>query len=467
MQPDANRAGLGRAASFSGAATARIKRWLRITRRPPSSRRGGGNHLRRRRPGSRPYPQAFWARQCTFAILFVAATPLREFGPWAALWAAPSILAASILIAWGAESAQFFVAQGFALAILAWMQTLPEFAVEAVLAWHQQRSLLVANLTGALRLLIGVGWPMIYAIAAGVHRRRAGTALRTIRLDEHHSVEVAGLTLPLIYVLVIWWKGTLNLWDAAVLVILYAAYMMVLTKLPPESHEGIDDLEGVPRAIVRAPKHWRLIAIGGCFLVGGLLMRFTAEPFLGSLIGVAATVGLPSFLIIQWLAPVVSEFPELASASYFARQAGEAPVALMNIASSNINQWTLLVAMLPMVLSLGAGAPSPIEFDAEQQLELLLTLGQSLVALVFLFAMELRWWQAMGLFAAFLLQFVFSVFSGSSGIIGYLGTHIKWWIIILYLGYTAGAILFAVVQWRRPPAVRALVATWRAHLQSD
>jgi cation:H+ antiporter len=406
------------------------------------------------------------ARQGAFAILFVAATPLREFGPWAALWTAPCILAASILIAWGAESAQFFVAQGFALAILAWMQTLPEFAVEAVLAWHQQRSLLLANLTGALRLLIGVGWPMIYAIAAGLHRRRAGTALGTIRLDEHHSVEVAGLTLPLIYALVIWWKGTLTLWDAAVLIILYAAYMAVLTKLPPESHEGIDDLEAVPRAIVCAPKHWRLIAIGGCFLVGGVLMRFTAEPFLGSLIAVAATLGLPSFVIIQWLAPVVSEFPELASTSYFARQSGEAPVALMNIASSNINQWTLLVAMLPMVLSLGAGVPSAIAFDAEQQLELLLTIGQSLVALVFLFAMELRWWQALGLFAAFVLQFAFSVFSGSSGAIGYLGTHIKGWIVIVYFGYTAGATLFAVFRWRQPPAVRALVATWRAHVQS-
>ena len=57
-----------------------------------------------------------------------------------------------MLIAWAAESAQFFIAQGFALAILAWLQTLPEFAVEAVLAWKQQVPLLLANLTGALRL---------------------------------------------------------------------------------------------------------------------------------------------------------------------------------------------------------------------------------------------------------------------------------------------------------------------------
>ena len=422
--------------------------------------------LRRRRFGLGSSGPSFLARQGAFALLFVAATPLREFGPWAAVWTTPSILLASILIAWGAESAQFFVAQGFALAILAWMQTLPEFAVEAVLAWHQQRTLLLANLTGALRLLIGIGWPLIYAIAAGVHRRREGKALGTIRLDSQHSVEVAGLTLPLLYVLFIWWKASLTLWDAVVLVILYSAYLIVLTKLPPESHEGIDDLEAVPRTIVRAPRLWRIAAIGGCFVIGGLLMRFTAEPFLGSLIALATVVGMPRFVMIQWLAPIVSEFPELASTSYFARQVGEAPVALMNIASSNINQWTLLVAMLPVVLSFGAGAPSAIAFDAEQQLELLLTIGQSLVALVFLYAMELRWWQALGLFIAFVLQFVFSALSGQAGLIGYLGIHIKWWIIVIYFGYTAGAMAWLLIRWQRPPAVRALLATWQKHVQS-
>ena len=87
-----------------------------------------------------------------------------------------------MLIAWAAESAQFFIAQGFALAILAWLQTLPEFAVEFVFAWRQQVPLLLANLTGALRLLTGLGWPMIYAVAAFFYRRRYGKPMREIRL---------------------------------------------------------------------------------------------------------------------------------------------------------------------------------------------------------------------------------------------------------------------------------------------
>src|SRR5271156_5652858 len=133
-----------------------------------------------------------------FAFLFFA-VPLRETGPSTIFWAAPAILASAVMIAWAAESAQYFIAQGLALAILAWMQTLPEFAVEAVLAWKQQTPFLLANLTGALRLLTGLAWPMIYVTAAVVHRRRTGQPLRMIELSAHQSVEVIGLLIPLLY----------------------------------------------------------------------------------------------------------------------------------------------------------------------------------------------------------------------------------------------------------------------------
>ena len=98
------------------------------------------------------------------------------------LWTFPSILLSAVVIAWGAEAAQFLISQGLALAILAWLQTLPEFAVEAVIAWQAGQTasdpavlpavrlhataLMTANLTGSLRLLVGLGWPMIYVTAA-------------------------------------------------------------------------------------------------------------------------------------------------------------------------------------------------------------------------------------------------------------------------------------------------------------
>src|SRR5579872_1818027 len=128
-----------------------------------------------------------------FALVLLSTVAIPEASPTSVLWTAPSILAAAMLIAWAAESAQFFIAQGFALAILAWLQTLPEFAVEAVLAWKQQVDLLMANLTGALRLLTGLGWPMIYCTAAIANRMRGQPPLRRIRLQPEHAIEVVGL----------------------------------------------------------------------------------------------------------------------------------------------------------------------------------------------------------------------------------------------------------------------------------
>jgi cation:H+ antiporter len=388
-----------------------------------------------------------------FALLFLA-VPLSQTGPWSALWTTPCILAASLLITWGAEAAQFFVAQGFALAMLAWMQTLPEFAVEAILAWKQQTGLLLANLTGALRLLTGLAWPLIYLTASVVHRRRTGTPLRKIKLDAHHSVEVICLFFPLLYACFIWWKGSLHFWDAIPLLAMYGVYLALLLKLPPEEQEGIDDLELVPRTIVKAPKGWRIAGILGCFFVGGVLIYLTAEPFLGSLVSLAAAIGLPSFLVIQWLAPVISEFPELLSTFYFARQEKNAGVALMNIASSNINQWTLLVAMLPVVYSLSLGAPSGFAFDSDQKTELLLTIGQSFVSMLFLLNMYFSFWEAIAMFVLFAVQFVLPAFFGDE-----VRQYITW---VFFAWTAAGLLLFAI---RRPKinAVTSFLHTWQEH----
>src|SRR6058998_944420 len=95
-----------------------------------------------------------------------------------ALWTFPGMLLSAFLVAWGAEAAQFLISQGLALALLAWLQTSPEFAVEAVIAWEAGKDparahLAIANLTGAIRLLIGLGWPLIYCVFALSGRKAA------------------------------------------------------------------------------------------------------------------------------------------------------------------------------------------------------------------------------------------------------------------------------------------------------
>jgi cation:H+ antiporter len=398
-------------------------------------------------------------------IALFAAIPIMEVGPGAALWAGSAILIAAMLIAWAAESAQFFVAQGFALAILAWLQTLPEFAVEAVLAWKQQVPLLMANLTGSLRLLTGLGWPMIYFTAAVCYRVRTKKRLRKISLHADHSVEVVGLAVPLVYAAFIWWKGSLGLIDAGALIAIYVAYLVVLGKMPPEEAEGIEDLELIPRTIVKAPRPVRIFIIGALFAVGGLLIYFMAEPFLGSLLAVSAALGVPSFVFVQWVAPFVSEFPEKVSAFYWARTVNKAPMALMNMVSSNINQWTLLAAMLPIVYSMSRGTPSAIVFDDQQKLELLMTLGQSLVAMLFLINMELDWWEAGALFGLWGLQFAFSPVPPGPDFWGFIASHIHRWVTAAYFVWFGAGIVSCLLGRRKLLAFTQFAEMWRMHVR--
>jgi cation:H+ antiporter len=387
----------------------------------------------------------------SFFLLLLLVVPLAEVPPSTLLWAGPAILIAAIAIAWAAESAQFFIAQGFALAILAWLQTLPEFAVEAVLAWHQQVQFLLANLTGALRLLTGFGWPVIYFTAAMVRRRRGGPPLKVIQLEEHHAVEVLGLAAPLLYVGVIAWKASLTIYDGAVLILLYSAYLLILSRMPPEDPETIEDLEAIPRRIVTAPRMPRIAIITGLFLFGGMLIYVAAEPFLASLLALSAAVGIPAFVFIQWVAPVVSEFPEMASTFYWARSVDRAPMALMNMVSSNINQWTLLTAMLPIVLSISAGTPTPILFDEEQRTELLLTLGQAVVGMIFLMNMRLTWYEAAIMFVFFWIPFVHS--SWAKPVAG------------LYFGWAGVEMVRMLVGHRQVLAPGHFLRIWKEHIR--
>jgi cation:H+ antiporter len=388
------------------------------------------------------------------ALLLLTATGIPERGPGSLLWTAPAILVSAMLIAWAAESAQYFMAQGVALAILAWLQTLPEFAVEAVFAWKQQVPLLMAGLTGALRLLTGLGWPMIYFTAAMFQRRRHDGHLREIRLAPEHSVEVVGLVVSMLYSFYICWSGTLDLIDAGVLIVIYLAYLIVLSRMPAMEAESVEEMERIPRAIVTARRPVRIAAIAGLFLVGGGLIYFCAEPFLGSLLAVSTALGIPVFVFVQWVAPFVSEFPEKVSAFYWARTVEGASTALMNMISSNINQWTLLAAMLPIVYSISRGAPSAIPLDDEQEVELLLTLAQALLGAVLLIEMRLVWWEAAGLFALWFAQFVLSPVA-----------HVHQYFTIAYFIWAAVDVALIFAGKRKAAAFGCFGAMWTRHMR--
>jgi cation:H+ antiporter len=376
------------------------------------------------------------------AFVLAGETSLQAGSPWAVLWAGPGILIASLMIAWGAEATQFFLAQGIALAVLALLQTLPEFAVEAVLAWHREVPYLFASLTGALMLLTGLGWPMIYFSAATAYRREHKQPMRLIRLEREQAVQIVSLFAGIAYQIAVWWKGSLNIFDGIVLIAIYAAYLWIMRRLPPQESETLDEISGVPKMIVRAAKPLRVAAILGLFLVGGAAVFLVADPFLAGLFGLSVLLGISKFQFIQWIAPLVSEAPEGISAFYWARDHRRASIALMNLVSSNINQWTLLAALLPVVLSMSMGHIAAIPLDATQSRDLLLTLAQSLLGAMFLLNMELAWWEALGLFVLFLVQ------------LGDIGAHVRVYVTWIYFAWCGVEALRLIAGNRKAAALR-------------
>lgn len=329
-----------------------------------------------------------------------------------AIWTFPSIILSALVIAWAAEATQFLVSQGLALAILAWLQTLPEFAVEAVIAWEagidpEKVHLVTANFTGSLRLLVGLGWPMIYFTAAFFRKKNlGGKRFLNIKLEGEHAVEVLGLLPPILYFVFIVLKGTLSLLDSAVLFLMYIGYLYILSRIPPQSQEKLEDAGRIPQWILKQKPLKRDISIAFLFIFGGVWLYLVAKPFLHSMLALATLLRVAQFVFIQWVSPFLTEFPEKVTAFNWARTVRKSPMALMNMISSNINQWTVLVAMIPIVYSISSGKISVIHFDSHQKVEIFLTIVQSALGCILLANMEFRWYEATGLLLLWFVQFV-------------------------------------------------------------
>src|SRR5207302_81077 len=83
---------------------------------------------------------------------------------------------------------------------------------------------------------------------------------------------------------------------------------------------------------------------------------------------------------------------------------GQATAGMRTLVSSKVNQWTLLIATLPLVFSFGAGRITGMPLVERQQHELWLTAAQSLFAIVLIADGTLHHWEAGALLVLFLAQ---------------------------------------------------------------
>ncbi len=316
-----------------------------------------------------------------------------------------AILAAGFLLSWSAETAEEHVSPGVILAVLALITVLPEYAVDIYLSYRAGQNpgspyvgFAAANMTGANRLLIGTAWPLIVLLFWW----RAGR--RAVPLQWHNATEVSFLALASAYSFFIVWKGRIDLFDTAVLMAIFAAYIWRLTRASKAEDDDDNDEVGPAAglALLSTPVQWTIIAVLTVFAIA--IIAAVTEPFVESLIGAGRSVGINEFLLIQWLAPLASEAPDIVIAILFAL-ALRPTAALALLISDKINQWTLLVGMIPLAFSVGAGRLAALPLDARQHEEFFLTAAQSLFAIALLLRLRLSLPSALVLLGLFASQF--------------------------------------------------------------
>src|SRR5439155_597973 len=191
-----------------------------------------------------------------------------EGGLFSKVWPFPAVIGSTVLIAWATEVAAFFISRGMALAILAFLQVSPEFAVEAVLARNAARDVrqlpfVTANFTGSNRLLVGAGLPLVFLVGRYVLTRK-GRWPGYLPMAGHHALEVMVLMTSSLYSLLWVIRGGLGLIDTILLGAMFAFYLWVLWKMPAAEESEVELLRGIPRRVMleRSRTFQRNFAIG-------------------------------------------------------------------------------------------------------------------------------------------------------------------------------------------------------------
>lgn len=330
-----------------------------------------------------------------------------------------AIVGAAFMISWAAEVIQLDVGGGLALALLALIAVLPEYAVDFVLTADAGREYAatgaadefgpraLANMTGANQLLIGFGWPLVILLGtwrvrkAGVPESLAeGTSATTIKLTRAQSVDIAYLAIASIYGMTLFLKETLGIIDAVILVGIYVAYMIRLSGATPEEPH----LVGPSAYIGALPKARRRAINYVLFVISAAVIVLVAEPFAESLIEIGAEFGISDFLLLKWLAPFASEAPELLIASLFAWRLA-ARTGIGALISSKVNQWTLLVGTLPIVFMIFAGGLDGLPLNEVQRDELWVTATQSVFAVAIIASRSISRNEALAMLGLFVIQF--------------------------------------------------------------
>lgn len=405
-------------------------------------------------------PRTLSKRLLPLIIALVLTTPAlwlsfsgQPIAPLAALLVfGGGIISAAFVLLWAGEAAQRDISGGLALAVLAVVAVLPEYAVDLYFAFisgsqPEYASYAAANMTGSNRLLLGFGWPAIVLIAwfawralkrrGGVNDLAAGIQEKpfALNLGASSRLDLGVLVIASGILLIVPLTGQIHLAVSLLLFLLFSWYLYRVGKGEVTQPE----LKGTAALIGEQSRLWRRVIVVALFVFSATVILVSAEPFAENLVTTGRELGIDDFLLVQWLAPLASESPEFIMAFILAFS-GKGKAALALLLASKVNQWTLLVGSLPVAHVLGGGELG-LPLDGRQTEEFILTAAQTMLGIAILLNLRLSARSALAIFLLFSLTFIFP------------NEEARWWIAGGYL--VLAAIIFAVNHRQILPVIRA------------
>ena len=381
-----------------------------------------------------------WTAVALFLIAGIPAIVLRLSGAdvdpiIASLIYGLGIVGGAFLLSWAAEVAQLDVSASFAIAVLALIAVLPEYAIEAVLAWDagasfntetrgltDEMSRVAANVTGANRLLIGFGWSAVILIY-WLKRRR------TLDMRGEMGLEIPFLTIATLATLLIFAMHQVHVILAVGLIGLYVAYLWISSTRDAEE----PDLIGAAELIGSLPTLARRVVVVLLFIYSAGIILVAAKPFVEGLVETGIHFGIDEFLLIQWIAPLASESPEIIVAVLFSLRAH--PIdGLTALFSAQVNQLTLLIGSMTVIFSISAGQVISFPLNDRQGIEFLLTTAVSLFG-VLLIAKRIISWKTGAILLLLFVAHLFFPDEDARRIFAFI--------------YLALAVVLVVTDWRR------------------
>ena len=328
--------------------------------------------------------------------------PTHYSAPVEAFLSGMAVISAAFLLSWGAETAEKDLPRSLSLAIVALIAVLPEYAVDMYFTWMAGKMggeyihYAAANMTGANRLLLGIGWSIVAIFAMWKLKKRE------IELDEGIRLEFFALLLASLYCFLIPIKGDISLLDTAILGSIFLLYIYSATKAEREEFIAV----GVPAYLCRLSVRRRRGSVILMLLFSAFVILISVEAFAEGLVNSARIFGVDEFLMVQWIAPLASEAPEFIVAIYFVRKL-RTTASFNTLVSSKVNQWTLLVGCLALIYSISLASPSALPLDDRQKEEFLLTAAQSLLGVAVIINLRFNIFEALALLGLFLVQFIY------------------------------------------------------------